>query len=121
VKSFRELIVWQKSMALVTRAYTLTGRFPQDERFGLISQIRRSAVSIPSNIAEGFGRHSTNDYLRFLQISSASVYELETQLEISANLGFTTRDEFEEFHALTHEISRMLGALISKLEGLSPK
>jgi len=73
MKMYKDLIVWQKSMRLVTEIYRYTTAYPKDEIFGLTSQIRRSAVSIPSNIAEGYGRKSTNEYLRFLQIAMASV------------------------------------------------
>ena len=86
MKTFRELIVWQKSMSFVTEIYKISKQFPKDENFGLTSQIRRSAVSIPSNISEGYGREGLNDYLRFLNISMASLFELQTQLEISYNL-----------------------------------
>jgi four helix bundle protein len=81
MKSYRDLIVWQKSMSLVTEVYKLTRQLPDEERFGLISQIKRSSVSIPSNIAEGYGRNYRNDYIRFLQISRGSLYECQTQLE----------------------------------------
>ena len=115
IKTFRDLTVWQKSMALLTRLYRETNGFPTDEKFGLVSQIRRSAVSIPSNIAEGFGRHATNDYLRFLQISMGSLFELETQIEISRNLGYLNKDEFEILDSSCREIERMLSSLIQKI------
>jgi four helix bundle protein len=70
MKTYRDLVVWQKSMSLVTQIYQITKTFPKEETYGLISQMRRCAVSIPSNIAEGYGRRSTNDYLRFLQIAT---------------------------------------------------
>ena len=82
MKTFRELIVWQKAMSFVTEVYQVSKQFPKDETFGLTSQIRRSAVSIPSNISEGYGRQGLNDYLRFLNIAMASLFELQTQLEI---------------------------------------
>jgi four helix bundle protein len=85
IRNYRDLIVWQKSIALVTEVYSITRLFPKEELYGLISQIRRSAVSIPSNIAEGYGRYSTNDYIRFLQIAIGSLYEFQTQLEIGLN------------------------------------
>ena len=78
IKTFRDLIVWQKSMHLVTQIYWASGDFPKQEFYGLISQLRRSAVSIPSNIAEGYGRRSTGDYVGFLQIIVGSLYELQT-------------------------------------------
>ena len=88
IKTYRDLLVWQKAMALVTDTYALTKKYPKDELFGLCSQTRRSAVSVPSNIAEGYGRRSTQDYLRFLNVSLGSLYELQTQLEIAGNLGY---------------------------------
>ncbi len=115
MKSYRDLIVWQKSMDLVTKVYIISKCFPNEELYGITSQIRRSAVSIPSNIAERYGRHSTNDYLRFLQISSASLYELQTQLEISNNIGYLPKEDFEQICNLSGEIERMLSTLIRKI------
>ncbi len=115
IRTFRDLVVWQKAMALVTEIYRHTKSLPKDETYGLISQIRRSAVSIPSNIAEGFGRHATNDYLRFLRISMGSLFELETQIEISCNLGYLKRDEFATLDSSCREVERMLSALIRSL------
>ena len=83
MQTYRDLIVWQKSMSLVIMLYAETKGFPKEEIFGLTSQIQSSVVSIPSNIAEGYGRNSTGDYVRFLQIASGSLYEFQTQLEIS--------------------------------------
>jgi len=86
IKTFWDLIVWQKSMDLVTKIYRVSGNFTNSEFYGLISQLRQSAVSIPSNIAEGYGRRSTRDYVRFLQIFVGYLYELQTQLEIAKKL-----------------------------------
>lgn len=116
IKSFRDLLVWQKSMVLVTEVYNYTGRYPKEELYGITSQIRRSAVSVPSNIAEGYGRRSTGDYTRFLQISVGSLYELDTQLEISRNLGYLTDEQFSNLSANCNEISKMLHSLIKKLK-----
>ena len=102
-------------MALVTEIYRHTKSFPKDETYGLISQIRRSAVSIPSNIAEGFGRYATNDYVRFLRISMGSLFELETQIEISRNLGYLSKDEFGTLDSNCREVERMLSSLIRSL------
>jgi len=115
VKTYRDLIVWQKAMATVTEVYGISKSIPASEIYGLTSQMRRCAVSIPSNIAEGYGRHSTNDYVRFLQIASGSLYELQTQLEISVNLGYFKKSEIERLIELTGEIERMLSSLIRKL------
>jgi four helix bundle protein len=83
MSNFRKLIIWQKAMNLVTKTYNSTKKFPIEEIFGLTSQIRRCSISIPSNIAEGHGRESNKEYLRFLNISIGSLFELQTQLEIA--------------------------------------
>ena len=116
MKSFRELIVWQKSMQLVKLIYEISLRFPESEKFGLTNQIRRAAVSVPSNIAEGFGRHSTPDYIRFLQIASGSLYELQTQLEISLMLQFADDKKSNEAENLATECAKMLTSLIARLK-----
>jgi four helix bundle protein len=115
IKSFRDLIVWQKSMVLVTEIYNQSMSYPKEELYGLTSQIRRSAVSVPSNIAEGYGRKSTGDYTRFLQISVGSLYELDTQLEIAKNLEYLPHEQFCNLSANCNEISKMLNALIKSL------
>ena len=115
IKSYRDLIVWQKSMELVKEVYLITKKLPKEEQYGLTSQIRRSSISIPSNIAEGYGRHSTNDYLRFLQIATGSLYELQTQLEISRNLDFLPKESFDKSFEGSREIERMLSSLIRKV------
>jgi four helix bundle protein len=116
VKTFRDLLVWQKSMVLVTDVYKASAGFPSDERFGLTSQLRRSVVSIPSNIAEGFGRDTTNDYLRFLGIAKGSLYETQTQIEISRNLQFIENSRFGTLLEQAREIERMLTSMIRKLK-----
>jgi len=115
IKTYRDLIIWQKSMALVTQIYMVTKRFPNDETYTLISQMRRCAISIPSNIAEGYGRKSTNDYIRFLNIAMGSIYELQTQLEISLNLKYLKEKDFEKFYELCRELERMLSSMTRKL------
>jgi len=102
-------------MALLTRLYRETNGFPVEEKFGLVSQMRRSAVSIPSNIAEGYGRRSTGDYVRFLQIAIGSVYELQTQLEISRNLTFLNEQKFTGLNDDLCEVERMLSSLAGKI------
>ncbi len=116
IKTFRELIVWQKSMQLVTNIYRLSQAFPREERYGLTNQLRRSAVSVPSNIAEGFGRQTTKDYLRFLQIAMGSLFEFQTQLEIAKNLEFLSRTDFDSTFEASRELERMLSSLIRKLK-----
>ena len=115
IKSYRDLVVWQKSMALVSEIYLLTKGFPKEELYGITSQIRRSAVSIPSNIAEGYGRNSTQDYIRFLQIACGSLYEIQTQLEIAVNLGYLENGRSQTVLQNINEIERMLSTLIKKL------
>ena len=115
MKTFRDLIVWQKAMELVTLIYQLSKSFPKDELYGLISQMRRTAVSIPANIAEGYGRRSTQDYLRFLQIAMSSNFELQTLLEIARNLHYLSTDSFENAFDKSREIERMLSSLIKKV------
>jgi len=116
IKTFRNLTVWQKAMQLVTRIYLTTKKPPKEEIYGLIQQIRRSSVSVSSNIAEGYGRNSTNDYIRFLQISIGSLYELQTQLEICLNLEYLSKQTFDDIHEQSREIERMLSSLINKLK-----
>lgn len=114
IKSYRDLIVWQKSMKLVTDIYTITRLFPSEELYGLTSQLR-CAVSIPSNIAEGYGRNSTGDYKRFLQIAAGSVFELQTQAEISVNLEYISRENFDKLFNVAKEVELMLLSLIRKI------
>ncbi|MEM6798210.1 MAG: four helix bundle protein [Planctomycetota bacterium] len=111
VSSYKDLKVWQLGVRISTSVYQLAGAFPPEERFGLTNQIRRSAVSIASNIAEGHARDSTKDYLRHLSIASGSLAELETQLLIASELGFAAGQPMAELRALCEEESRMLSAL----------
>lgn len=103
-------------MNFVTEVYKVSKQFPIEENFGLTSQIRRSSISIPSNIAEGFGRQSLGDYIRFLNIAIASLFELQTQLEISLNLTYISKERFDELFELSREIERMLSSLTRKLK-----
>lgn len=115
IKSFRDLIVWQKSMKLVTEIYQTTRSFPSEELYALTSQLRRSAISIPSNIAEGYGRRSTLDYKRFLKIAVGSIFELQTQIEIASNLKYLSSELFGHLSHAAKEIELMLLSLINKL------
>ncbi len=115
MKNYRDLIVWQKAMELVTEIYQHTKSFPEEERYGLTSQLRRSSVSLPSNMAEGYGRNSTQDYVRFLRIANGSLFELQTQLEIARNLGFLIEERFSVLFEMSREIERMLSSLIKKI------
>lgn len=118
-KSYRELIVWQKSMQLVTDIYRATESLPKGEQFGLTSQIRRASVSVPCNIAEGFGRQLAGDFGRFLTMARGSLYELQTQIEIALNLRFLTDEVVGQLTARAQEVERMLNRLITTVR--SPK
>lgn len=116
INSYKELIVWQKSMNFVAEIYTITEKYPKSELYGLTSQIRRSAVSIPSNIAEGWTRKHLPEYLQLLNIALGSAAELETQLIIATRLNFISqRTEAELQHSIT-EIMKMLNGIINKLK-----
>lgn len=115
LQSHKELIVWQKSMLLVKEIFLLTKRFPQSEQYGLVSQMRRSAVSIPSNIAEGYGRGSKKEYGHFISIAYGSGLELETQFIISKDLTLAKTEDFSKIEPLLEEVLKMLYALNSKL------
>jgi four helix bundle protein len=116
IKTYRDLKIWQKSIEMVTVIYKLTSHFPNRELFGITSQIRRSSISIPSNIAEGYGRYSRKEYIRFLGISLGSLYEMQTQLQISLNLGYLSSENFHSLSEGSKEIERMLSGLIRKLK-----
>lgn len=116
MNSYRDLIVWQKSMALVAAIYQKSNSFPKEELYGLCSQLRRAAVSVPSNIAEGYGRGSTQDYLRFLQISRGSLYEVQTQIEIALVLHYLNEAQVNSLMEEALEIEKMLNSLIRKLQ-----
>lgn len=102
LKNFKELNVWQKSYDLCLMIYRITKEYPKEEQYGLVSQLRRVAVSVPSNIAEGYGRKTTSDYLRFLYIAYGSVCELETQIMISGDLDFIKKDTLNPFMQITY-------------------
>lgn len=116
IKSHKDLTVWQKSIDLAVNVYSVTKAFPSEERFGLISQSRRAAVSIPSNIAEGRQRGGTKEYIRFLRIALGSVAELETQLFIAQRLDFASKEALEKLSDVSLEITKMLKVMINKLE-----
>ncbi|MEK7502275.1 MAG: four helix bundle protein [Patescibacteria group bacterium] len=115
VKSYRELIVWQKSMELATLVFQVTKSFPRSEQYGLTNQIRRSAFSIPSNIAEGFCRGGRAEFRQFLQIAFASGAELETQLEIAMNINILEKENYLPLMARLGEIMRMLNKMITNI------
>lgn len=111
---YKDLLVWQKSIELVENVYAITKSFPDDERFNLTSQIRRSTVSIPSNIAEGHGRKSNGEFTHFLKIAFGSSSELETQLIIAYRLKILSKKEYDESTELLTYVRKMLSSLISK-------
>ena len=116
LKNYKELKVWRKSYKLCLEVYRITAGFPKEERYGLVSQIRRCVVSVPSNIAEGYGRRTTADYIRMLHISYGSVCELETQVFLAGDLDLTKQDELGALEEDIAEVERMLKALIKSLE-----
>jgi four helix bundle protein len=115
VKSYKDLIVWKKSVTLVCDIYRMTSQFPRDERFGLTAQLRRAAVSIPSNIAEGHGRATRGEYLNALSVARGSAHEVETLILISQRLDFGQQASAGELIAEIDEIIRMLSRLHSRL------
>lgn len=119
VQGYKELIVWQKSMTLVQEVYLLTRAFPKEEMFGLTSQIRRSAVSIPSNIAEGRSRRTRKDFSQFLAIALGSAAELETQLLIAKSLTYGDASRYSTLEIEVNEIMKILNKMISNLKANS--
>lgn len=116
IRSYRDLSAWQHARELALAVYRETQSFPSDERFGLTSQIRRSAVSVPSNIAEGYGRGRAADYARFLRVARGSLFELETQAQLGLDLGYFTSDSHAKIQSLINESARPLSGLIRRIE-----
>ncbi len=114
VQSYRDLTAWQKGIKLVKLTYEETAGLPRDERFGLLAQMRRSAISIPSNVAEGWGRGTKRDYVRFLHVSRGSLFELCTQAEICKELEFAGR--WANLITMAEELGRILNGLIRSIE-----
>lgn len=112
--TFRDLRVWQKAMELTVNIYRTTQEFPSHELYGLTSQLRRAAVSVASNIAEGKGRSSDKELLQFLNTARGSSYELQTQLEIAGSLGYLVRADFQQLTSQAESVGRLLNAMISK-------
>lgn len=113
MKTHKDLEVWKRAVELVTKVYQLTQAFPKDEIYGLTSQLRRSAVSIPSNIAEGAARQSNKEYIQFLYVALGSLMELDTQMMIAKNLNFMSESEFLEVQLKMDEIGKLLNGLIN--------
>ena len=116
IQSYRDLIVWQKAMELVTELYQITRIFPAEEMFGLVSQMRRAAVSIPSNIAEGYGRASTGEYKQFLGHARGSLWEVETQILIAQKLAYVGEQDSARLLNLAMETGRILHGLLASLQ-----
>jgi four helix bundle protein len=115
VKNYSDLLAWQRAIDLVVIVYQLSAAFPREELYGLTSQVRRAAVSVPSNIAEGQGRWSTNEFVQFLGIAHGSLREVETQLTIAVRLGYLTADQAERAFPLAAETGRLINGLRNSL------
>ena len=120
MKNFKELNVWQKGIELVAIVYKITASFPEEEKYGLSAQMRRAAVSIPSNIAEGHLRKTAEDFKQFLSIARGSCAELETQIIIAHKLGFIQGDNFSNLSTKIEELSKMLSSFYSKINSKPP-
>jgi four helix bundle protein len=114
-QSFRDLVVWQKAMQLTVHVYELTKVFPREQLYGLTSQMRRAAVSLPSNIAEGHGRLNSREFRQFLGIARASNCELQTQLELARRLNYGNTNRIEQSEKLSHEVGRMVYAFLESI------
>ena len=114
-QNYKDLLVWQKGITLAKETYRLTAKFPGEEKFGLVSQMRRAAVSIPSNIAEGQARHTTGEFIQFISHAEGSTAELETQVILSIELGFAEAKTTKSVFILLDDIRRMLNGLRRKL------
>src|SRR6516162_8956483 len=117
ISSYNDLVVWQKSVELVTEVYRATSTFPREETFGLTSQLRRSAVSVPSNIAEGQGRATKGEFIQFLATARGSLFELKTQVHIAGALGYLTTERTEELTLRADRIGQLLNGLLRSLGG----
>ena len=115
LQSYKEFTVWQKSMDLAVEVYSLVKKLPKEELYGMSGQIRRAVISIPSNIAEGQGRNSTREFVKFLAIARGSQCEVETQLQLCIRLGYLGEKETKAVLGICEEVSKMLNALIKKL------
>ena len=117
VKQYQDLIAWQKAIGLVTDIYRTSSSFPRDEMYGLTSQLRRAAISIPSNIAEGQGRASTGEFIQFLCHARGSLFEVETQVIVAHNLGYVSTVQMDALIAKISELGRVLNGLITAVQG----
>ncbi len=115
VRNYRDLLVWRKGIDLVKETYLLTNRFPRTERFGLIDQVRRAAVSVPSNIAEGHARQHGKEFRQFLYVSLGPLAELDTQLTIAAELGYLAQGDAAGINSRIVELRRMINGLLKQV------
>ncbi len=115
IKSYQDLLVWQRAMDLTEAVYALTKSFPREEVYGLTSQLRRAAVSVPSNIAEGHGRHTTREYLNYLSIARGSLNEVETQIFLAQRLAYISESQLSRLLSQSSEVGRLLAGLINAL------
>jgi len=121
IESYRDLKVWQEAMNIAVYCYEITKEYPSEERYGMTSQIRRAATSIPANIAEGYGREYTAEYIQFLRIAQGSLKELETHLLLSIRVNLTTAEKVNSILKKTEEVGKMLRALIRALQNKREK
>ena len=115
-RGYRDLLVWQKSMQLAVEVYKLTSKFAREEVYGLTSQVRRSAISVPSNIAEGHGRLSKKEFRQFLGIAKGSIYELQTQLELAERLQMASSGSIQPSIEISQEVGKMIFSLLGSME-----
>ena len=116
IRTYRDLVAWQKAVDLTELVYGATRSFPSDEKFGLVIQMRRACVSIPANIAEGYGRAAKQDYIRFLHIARGSLFELQTHVEVARRQGWMGQPELTRFNAQSEELDRILSGLLRALK-----
>ena len=119
IRSFRDLVAWQKAFSLGLKVYSVAKRLPAEERFALAGQLRRGAISVASNIAEGYGRGSRPDYLRFLKIARGALYELDTQLMFAVQLRYLQQSDYDGLKTQLDECERILAGLIRSLNRLT--
>ena len=117
IKSYRDLIAWQKAYGLGLRVYSMAGRFPEAERFGLIGSLRRTATTVASNIAQGYGRGNTSDYLWFLKLARGELYQIDTQLLFATDLKYIEPGDYARLKSELDEAERVLAGLIKSLGG----
>jgi four helix bundle protein len=116
IRTYRDLVAWQKAMELTEVVYQATAAFPDREKFGLVAQMRRSAVSVPSNVAEGFGRGRPAEFRRFLEVSRGSLFELQTQAELARRFGWIKGETLTAMRDLTHELDAVLAGLLNSVK-----